>query len=74
MAVAAMGWETLCSSTEPGVDRAQFMRIYNGYRDTLRRDRNLASLPAPRVAGAVRVGEPQHVGVLLAAVGGGSNG
>lgn len=47
-AVRAIGWLSLCNSTEPGVERAQFMRIYDAYRQRAVRDATMLGLRPAR--------------------------
>jgi hypothetical protein len=53
-AVRAIGWDTLCQSTEIGVERSHFMRIYSAMRDEQDTEGRLP--PALRRTGMRRIG------------------
>lgn len=45
-AVNAIGWQTLCSSTNAGVDRAHFREVYESLSEKNRRESVVGTLPA----------------------------
>lgn len=47
-AVDAIGWRNICLSETPGVERAHFLRAYEGYRERALREADLAAVAAGR--------------------------
>lgn len=69
LAVEAVGWEAICRSESPGVERAHFCRAY---RSLLEREHDDARIPSiarsKRQADRLGSGEPQSIGGLLSGV------
>ena len=61
--VAAMGWRNICMSETPGVDRAQFMRMYEQLAD--RADGLQKLLPGSRNLAERSLGGLQPLGVII---------
>lgn len=56
MAVAALGWDTVCTSTNPETTRAHFLRFFAAAEARLRQVHHLEALPVRLRQGLARIG------------------
>lgn len=59
--VKMIGWQEICTSTEPGVVRGQFIKMYNTYAERTKRD---ALLPKPMADIIRQIGEGQELKLI----------
>lgn len=59
-AVAAIGWDTLCLSTNPEVDRAHFLRFYAAARQRTQAQQQFTALPATLRQALGTIGVPER--------------